>query len=223
MITFSGIDCSGKSTQLDLIKTELEKKGIKSRMIWSRGGYTPWIEAFKNLVRRETVYEGNGISDSKTVCGSSSKARLLLWASICDLIRYYGIVYRFIEWSGTLILCDRYIWDTYVDFKIKYAGVVFEKWLCWRIMLKLIKKPDCSIIFTIPAEESMRRSNLKNDKHSEPEEIRRNRIAMYENLVKNGNWQYVIDAQENIETVHKQVNFVIDESKALDKWHGVIE
>ena len=38
MVTFSGIDCSGKSTQIEIIRKYYEDKGIKARVIWSRGG-----------------------------------------------------------------------------------------------------------------------------------------------------------------------------------------
>ena len=211
MITFSGIDCAGKSTQIEIVKKEFDRKNIKCRVIWSRGGYTSWVEGIKTLVRRD-----KGFSDEQkkayrdAISNNSFKSKLLLWASRVDLIRYYGIVFRWIEFTGTKILCDRYIWDTLIDFRMKFPKIDFEKWVCWKLMIRLIKKPECSIIFTIPIDESMRRSIEKNDEHSEPYDFRLERIHNYEKEIKAGRWQFVIDAMAPIPDVTRQVKEIIN-------------
>ncbi|MDP3386735.1 MAG: hypothetical protein Q8S24_05845 [Eubacteriales bacterium] len=210
MITFSGIDCAGKSTQLELIKQYLDSKGIKSRVIWSRGGYTSLVEGIKKIVRKDKGYtEEQKDEFRRELSQDLIKMKLLLWVSILDLIRYYGIVFRLIEGSGTLILCDRYIWDTYIDFKIKYPQFEFENWFCWKLMMKIIKKPECSIIFTIPIEVSMQRSIEKNDPHSEPFDLRLKRLKMYEEEIENGRWEQEVDAQTQIEAVTLKVKEII--------------
>ena len=210
MISFSGIDCAGKSTQLEIIKKCLDKKGIKSRVIWSRGGYTSWIEGIKNLLRKDTYYSDEQKQEYREAFKKSSmKQKLLLWSSICDLIRYYGIVFRFIEMKGTLILCDRYIWDTYIDFKMKYPTINFEKWFIWKLMIKTIKKPKVSIIFTIPIDVSMQRSIEKDDPHSEPYDFRYERLKLYQEEINNGRWQHVIDAEMTIDKVAKEVRKLV--------------
>ena len=211
MITFSGIDCAGKSTQIDLIKKELDKNHIKNRVIWSRGGYTSWVEGIKTMVRRDKSFSEEQKKEYRdAISNSSFKSKLLLWASIVDLIRYYGIVFRWIELTGTKILCDRYIWDTLIDFRMKYPKIDFEKWISWRLMIKVIMKPECSIIFTIPIDESMRRSIEKNDEHSEPYDFRLERIHNYEKEIEAGRWQFVIDAMQPISEVAKQVEEIIN-------------
>tara|TARA_B100001971_G_C17974441_1_gene424085 strand:- start:38 stop:184 length:147 start_codon:yes stop_codon:yes gene_type:complete len=40
IIVFSGLDCSGKSTQIEFLDEIFSKKGQKSLVFWSRGGYT---------------------------------------------------------------------------------------------------------------------------------------------------------------------------------------
>lgn len=212
MISFSGIDCSGKSTQLEIVKKYYEEKGVKCKVIWSRGGYTPWVEKVKTILRKDKKYNQEQKDEYRAEFNQNlKKQKLLLWASIADLIRYYGIVYRFIELSGTLILCDRYIWDTYIDFKLKYPKLQFEKWFIWKIMLKTIKKPKHSIIFTIPVEVSMKRSIEKNDPHSEPYEVRMERIHKYEEQIALNRWQYVIDAQVPIKEVTAKVMKIIED------------
>lgn len=206
MITFSGIDCSGKSTQIDILKNYYDGKGLKSKVIWNRGGYTSWVEAIKNLVRLDKNYTEKQKKEYRSSINSNpKKAKLLLFASILDLIRFYGIVFRIIELLGVKIICDRYIWDTYIDFKIKYPQYNFENWFSWRLLLRCMKKPDHSIIFVIPAEESMRRSELKFEPFPETYEERIIRIEYYIREITNGKWNHVIDGQQNIDDVTRQV------------------
>ena len=51
IIVFSGVDCAGKSTQIELLKKEFLGQGIESQSLWSRGGYTPGFELLKKLLR----------------------------------------------------------------------------------------------------------------------------------------------------------------------------
>lgn len=213
MITFSGIDCAGKSTQIAIILKEFEKQNIKCKVIWSRGGYTSWVEGIKTLVRRDKGFSEEQKKEYREqIAKSSFKSKLLLWASICDLIRYYGIVFRWIEFTGTTILCDRYIWDTYIDFLMKYPDIEFEKWLSWKLMLKLIKKPECSMIFTIPIDLSMQRSIEKNDEHSEPYDFRLRRLSNYVKEIGNNRWDFTIDSTVPIEKVTEQVKEIINQN-----------
>ena len=45
----SGIDGSGKSTQIELIRDYFKRDGKKVIYLWTRGGSTPGINALKNL------------------------------------------------------------------------------------------------------------------------------------------------------------------------------
>ena len=76
-------------------------------------------------------------------------------------------------------------------------------------MLKLIYKPTHSIIFTIPAEESMRRSDLKDDQHPEPYDVRVYRIKCYLEQIDKGRWSHVIDATAPIEVVSDRVKEIL--------------
>lgn len=211
MISLSGIDCGGKSTQIEKLKVELEKKGFKCKVIHSRGGYTPVLEFFKTLIRKDK----NGTAEEhekyrEKVHGSSRKRRMLLWLSIFDLGLFYGVYFRISEMWGNLILADRYIWDSYIDFVIKYPEFEFEKWKVWKIVKRIFLKPTHSIIYTIPAELSMYRSTLKDEPWPEPIEVRRERIDRYMSEIELGRWKYVIDATASVEEVFEETMRVIE-------------
>lgn len=214
MITFSGIDCSGKSTQIELIKKYYEKNGRKVRVIWSRGGYTSWVEGIKNLIRRDKDLEGAAKEEYRqTVTKVNWKNKLYLKASIWDMVRFYGIVYGWIELTGTLIICDRYVWDTYIDFLMRYPQYDFSKWFCWKVLMLMMKKPTVSFVLTIPAEESMRRSELKDEPRPEPIEKRRIRIDHYMEEIENHRWQYVIDCMHPIEEIHQELVGILEDNE----------
>lgn len=214
MITFSGIDCSGKSTQIEKIKKYYEDKGIPCRVIWSRGGYTSWIEKFKTLIRRDKGLDAQKKEEYRqNIIKTGWKNKLYLKLSIWDMIRFWGIVYRAIEARGTMIICDRYVWDTCIDFQLRYSTYDFENWFCWKLMLKCIKKPTHSFVFTIPAEESMRRSELKHEPRPEPYEKRVVRIEHYMKEIANKRWQYVVDCMQPLEDVTSEVISILEKTE----------
>lgn len=210
MISFSGIDCGGKSTQIEKIDAYLKAKGKRCKVIHSRGGYTPMLEFVKTLIRKDR--KGSAEDHAKyreEIHGSPKKRKLLLWLSIADLGAYYGIWFRLVELFGTTILADRYFWDSYIDFKMKYPEFDFERWLVWKLAKAIYKKPKHSIIYTIPAELSMYRSTLKDEPWPEPVEVRRDRIDRYMAEIDKGRWQHVIDAEPSIEEVFEETVKVI--------------
>lgn len=205
MISFSGIDCSGKSTQIALLCKELEQKGIKHQVIWSRGGYTPGIECIKKIIRRgKTEPREKRVAESVKVQSNSKMRKILFVASLIDLWRFYTFSLR-LKGIGKVIICDRYIWDTYIDFKMKYPEYDFEHGFWWQLTLKTMVKPKPSFCLFIPAEMSMYRSTLKDEPFPEPVEVRQERIDWYMRELKNNRWQYEIDATKSIDEVYQDI------------------
>ncbi len=205
MISFSGIDCGGKSTQIEKVKQFLDAEKKRCKVIHSRGGYTPMLECFKNLIRSDK----GGSAETHTqyreaVHGSPQKRKLLLWLSILDLGLYYGVWFRLVELFGKTILADRYFWDSCIDFRMKYPEFDFESWKVWKFAKAIYLKPKHSLIYTIPAELSMYRSTLKDEPWPEPVEVRRDRIDRYMKEIELNRWQHVIDATGTIEEVYEE-------------------
>ena len=206
MISFSGIDCSGKSTQINLLCEQFKEQGKKVEVVWSRGGYTPGIQFLKKLMNRgrKEMSKEERLAYSAEVNKSSKKRKLLFMVSLMDLWFYYSIALRF-KSIGKTVICDRYIWDTYIDFKMKYPEYNFEKGFWWRLTLKTMLKPKPSFVLFIPAEESMRRSDLKEEPFPEPIEVRNERIRRYVEELENNRWSCVIDATKSIEEVFADI------------------
>jgi len=129
--------------------------------------------------------------------------------SIFDLALYYGIYFRLLELFGKKILADRYFWDSYIDFLMKYPEFDFERWLVFRFAKGIYKKPRHSVIYVIDAELSMYRSTLKDEPWPEPVEVRRERINIYLSQIEKGRWMHVIDARDDIESVFQKTKEII--------------
>lgn len=206
MIAFSGIDCCGKSTQIAKICEEYRNNNIKYEVIWSRGGYTPGIELLKKIIRGgKTKSKSSRLESSAKINENPKKRKLLFIAGLMDLWRYYTFTLRLKELFGKKIICDRYIWDTYIDYKMKYPDYDFENGFWWRLTLKTMLKPKAAIVMYIPAEVSMYRSSLKVEPFPEPIEVRQERINWYMKEIELGRWKYKIDAGKPIDEVYAQI------------------
>ena len=130
-IALSGIDGAGKSTQLSLLKEHFEKSGGSVICLWTRGGSTTGSEAVKAFIRR---IAGKSLPPS----GHSSKRdemlqkgwiqRVWLVLAILDLIRIYGVLVRWWVFRGKSIICDRYLWDTFIDFQIMKFVIILLRY-----------------------------------------------------------------------------------------------
>ena len=89
VVSFSGPDGSGKSTQIDLLSRELERKGAKPVVLWMRLGYTPGMNLTKSLLRkllgRKLPTPGPSAKRNEMM-GSSRIRRVWLVASAADLL-----------------------------------------------------------------------------------------------------------------------------------------
>lgn len=210
MISFSGIDCGGKSTQIDKVAQAFKEEGRRYKIIHSRVGYTPLLELVKTAIRKDKgLDKEQKAAYREQVHGNPKKRKLLLWLSVCDLALYYGVYFRFVELFGTTILADRYFWDSYIDLEMKYPDINYKKWLAWKICKGIYKKPKHSLLYVIPADVSMYRSSLKDEPWPEPVEVRETRINMYMAELENNRWSDVIDATADIETVFEKTMEII--------------
>jgi thymidylate kinase len=211
MISFSGIDSAGKSTQIEKVYTEFQRRNKRCKIIHSRGGYTPLLLFLKTLIQKAKARTEAGKAEYRQkVHKSPKKRKLLLWLSILDLGLYYGLYFRLVELFGITILADRYFWDSYIDFYMSFSEFDFEKWMVWKFAKAIYLKPRCSIIYTIPAELSVHRSELKEDPWSEPLEVIKQRIENYMSEIKKARWDHVIDATGSVEEVFEATMKVID-------------
>ena len=202
LICLSGIESSGKSTQLKRLMEFAQAQGLRPFYLWTRPGYTRNIEACKQFIRRlkpagrstgkaeairsasaESTVPADKQRDYPKRAGSFSSLpgrRVWLALALIDLIIVYGVQIRYWLWRGRTVVCDRYLWDGLVDFRNNFPDDAVESGILWRILLALTPKPDVAYFLLIPAEESLRRSKLRERGFQDPEAVVRKRLEQYE-------------------------------------------
>jgi len=182
IIVFSGVDCAGKSTQIELLKKELLAQGVAAQSLWSRGGYTPGFELLKKLLRiiigKKVVPFGRSKEKHKTMSNSIIRYLWLVIAML-DLLFLYAIIIRIKSFLGKVVICDRYLGDTYIDFSLNFPKSNFNKMWLWKMLIKTLPKPDICFLFTLSVENSIYRSNLKNEPFPDSKEVLQQRLEMY--------------------------------------------
>ena len=213
MIAFSGLDGAGKSTQIELLKDYFEGQGGKVKYFWSRGGYTPGMQAFKDLMRKSSSKKmpSQGPSKEREQSFSNPLVRKV-WLSlaILDLVLFYGIYVRFKSFTGVKVICDRYIFDTSIDFRLNFPQENVDKWWLWKWMVFTAMKPKKHFVLTIPVEESLRRSKLKEEPFPDSEETLKTRLNDYLIFVNQSSYVIHINGAKKINDIH---NFILEQVK----------
>lgn len=161
LITFSGIDGSGKSTYCKSLLNALKEQGIGTYYIWNRGGYSNLLEKLKRVLRKCLPLKIPDTTDEKGKHEFFKKGFTRdIWTTliILDLIRE-TLQIRWKISANKVVLCDRYIYDTFVDLSVKFPDIVIEKKWLWRFLKAFSPKPDLQYFLDIPVEVSVLRKS----------------------------------------------------------------
>jgi thymidylate kinase len=218
LICLSGIESSGKSTQLERLMETARIGGLRPVYLWTRPGYTRNLEAAKRLVRRLSgALPAGGSSGGSTSGGvqrsyprrgdgfrSALKRRLWLSLALLDLIWVYGLQVRYWLARGRTVVCDRYLWDCLVDFRVNFPGDEVESGPLGRMLTALAPRPDVAFFLLISVEESLRRSEQRERKFRETEGVLEQRLEQYRALA--DEFQVpVLDGQRPAEEVAEEI------------------
>lgn len=218
LIVFSGIDGAGKSTQIESLIASLRKRGRSPIYLWTRGGYTNLFNklkiVFRKVLSKSAPPPGRNIRRDRVM---SYKWIQLVWLTVAllDLLRVYVIKIHFLLWSGKIVICDRYLIDTLIDFKINFKNQNVERWFLYKLLLWASPQPDVSFLMLIPVEESIKRSGQKDEPFPDSPEILTKRLNKYQKLLNDKNW-IVLDGLKSREELTFEIKQILDNLLSLD-------
>jgi thymidylate kinase len=209
IITFSGTDGSGKSTQIEILMSEFIRQGFRVKYVWSRGGYTPLFSALKKILRILTAKrlpnEGNSSSRDELLKNKSVSGVWLTIATL-DLLMFYGVYVRIMSWFGMVVVCDRYIEDTLIDFKRNFPDTFDDQSFLWRLLVLFIPRPNQSFLLFVPVDVSLIRSKMKGEPFPDTPETLAFRLKAYldESIFPSDKY-HKIDCQKSIEIIQTEI------------------
>lgn len=203
----SGIDGAGKSTQLNRLIDLLKQQNITAVSLWTRGGHTSGINLLKNLGRKlaggKLPPSGNS-PQREQMLGKRWIQKIWLTIAILDLIWIYGVRIRLWLQQGKTVVCDRYLWDTLIDFNIMFPGIEIEKWILWKMLVFIAPRPQQQFLLMIPLELSEKRCTQKYEPFPDTPDKRRRRYSLYLDAATRREWT-VIDSTRSVDSVFADI------------------
>ncbi|MDE6357900.1 MAG: dTMP kinase [Eubacteriales bacterium] len=197
-ITMEGTDGSGKSTQINMLKEYLEKKGYDVVFVREPGG-TKIGEKIREIILDPENNEMEHITEA--LLYASSRAQLVNQVILPALK------------NGKVVLCDRF-----VDSSIVYQGIARD--LGEDTIAKINRiatgglKPDITIFLNLSPEKAMERKKQQKelDRLENEKQYFYNQVYYgYKNLAKKNSKRIkTIDASKNIEDIYNDIITVIE-------------
>lgn len=207
LVTISGIDFSGKSTQIRLLSEHLEREGRRTFVLWYRAGYSAALDTLRRTLRR--IRPGALPAAGHNAQRERAFQRRFVqeaWArmAIADLAVQYATRIRWHLTAGEVVICDRFVWDSLIDLQLKFPHLAVSEWKQWQIAARAAPCPDLAILLAISDSEQQQRMTQKKEPFPDSPCTRGRRLAAYQDLAATGRF-VVLDGAQPESHVHQQI------------------
>jgi dTMP kinase len=206
LITFSGVDGAGKTTQLELLVGALSKTE-RVASIWYRPGYSGRLQSIKDLLRGRRPGRHPASSNAQPPVDTLTRPsvrRVWIVVALVDALIEWGVRVRWLRRRIDRVIYDRYVDDGILDLEFRFPELDVTRWWLTRVVRKCAPRPDLQIMLLLSWEETLQRIEEKDEPFPDPLETRRKRFDAYRALADTGRYR-VIDASGTPVEVHHRV------------------
>ena len=201
LIAFSGIDGSGKTTQVKLLQDRLKRNGVETSKMWSR--WRPLLSLPLMYVLRRSSEVSVHKADFLSIVefhNPKNEGVASLWCFATQLENLLKISAKIIFplTLGRTVICDRYALDLTVDGMSDLHDSLTGMRFGFKL-LRLLPSADCTFLIDVDAESAFRRKPDMPNVSYNVERIRRYHSLCDEAGVK------VIDGRRSPEEIHREV------------------
>lgn len=183
IISFSGIEGSGKSSCTACMKNVLSSCGVRVHVYENRKGrdkILSYIAKRRKILVEERQKSYEKASDtpiSETILQEKMFAKkTLTFTHLLSLTLAYLYGVRLPMLRGKVVICDRYVYDSLIDIASLHDRSDIRKGISSRLLLMLWRKPDISFFCDVPVETAIRR--VEASKQTYPEEFLLKRFGL---------------------------------------------
>ena len=210
------MDGSRKSTYVEMLIKELERRGLKAKRVWLRFNYffTKPVLFYCRLagLTRRPVRGGRKIS-VHDFYKSPFIGKLIQYLHFIDTSLHYFIKVALpLKFTKTYILCDRFVYDILADFMIENRSMDLPKKQIAQLLFSLIPRDALVLYFKVDKEEIIKRKPEVLD-DDEDYDLK---YRAYEYLERYFDFK-IVDNSRSIQFVFKEISDTISRSNENKK------
>ena len=207
IIALSGVDGSGKTTQIELLAQALEEAGYDPAVVWFRPGYSELMDWIRSAVRRrkpDLLPTSTQSAARQRAFSKPSVRAAWIGMALSDVLLNLAGRIRLLESRGKVVICDRYLFDSMLDLDLRFDEFRRIKPVVERALGLVVPRPDVSMLLMVPRDVMHARLEQKDEPFPDPPHLRDQRYDRYQAWAESGQL-VVVDGTKSITEVHERI------------------
>jgi len=166
LITFSGVDGCGKTSQAQALQSAFETCLIRANHVWSRGGSSSWLGVLSKWSKGHSAPESDHATQPTADKVQARQGRFRSpwlrwgwsWLTALELLWHHCWHVTLPLRLGRVVICDRYVYDAFADWAAYFGEPQVEHRLAARVLRWLCPRPHVAYWLDTPANVVQSRS-----------------------------------------------------------------